>query len=207
MCTLRECKLGNYIELQRGADLVRSEVGDCTIIEKYSVVHDASIGKFCEISWGVSIGGDNHNYKLPSIHHFYWAKQFGFGDDTNGGGKRFADKIKSETCEIGNDVWIGTGVMVNRKVKVGNGAILASGSVITKDVPPYAIMAGVPAKIIKYRFPQEMIDRLERIQWYQWPREVLQKYKNLFAVELSEETLSKLEQIKKDEIDHESKNH
>lgn len=97
--------------------------------------------------------------------------------------------------------------MVNRKVKVGNGAILASGSVITKDVPPYAIMAGVPAKIIKYRFPQEMIDRLERIQWYQWPREVLQKYKNLFAVELSEETLSKLEQIKKDEIDHESKNH
>lgn len=88
MCTLRECKLGNYIELQRGADLVRSEVGDCTIIEKYSVVHDASIGKFCEISWGVSIGGDNHNYKLPSIHHFYWAKQFGFGDDTNGGAEK-----------------------------------------------------------------------------------------------------------------------
>lgn len=104
MCTLRECTVGDYIELQRGVDLVRADIGSCTIIEKYSVVHDATVGKFCEISWGVSIGGDNHNYKLPSIHHFYWSEQFGFGADTNGGGKRFAEKIIRESCEIGNDV-------------------------------------------------------------------------------------------------------
>ena len=195
--TIRDCTIGSYIEIQRGVDLLRSEVDSYTVIEKYSTVHDAKIGRFCEISWGVSIGGDNHNYRLPSIHHFYWSKKIGFGEDKTASGKAFMDKIKSEECVIGNDVWIGCGVTVNRNVRVGNGAILASGAVVTKDVPPYAIVGGVPAKVIKYRFEKTYIDRLERLAWWEWPKDILEANKYLFANELTEDSLSKLELIKK----------
>lgn len=196
LTTIRNCKLFSYIEIQRGADLLRSTVGSYSIIEKYTSIHDATIGKFCEVSWGVSIGGDNHNYKLPSIHHFYWASKFGFGEDTTNSRQAFMDKINSEECVIGNDVWIGCGVTVNRNVKVGNGAILAAGCVVTKDVPPYAIMAGVPAKVIKFRFSPDTIERMNRLEWWNWPHTILSKYKHLFSKEVSEETLKILEEIK-----------
>ncbi len=192
--TLREVRLGDRIIVQRGADLLRSDVGSYTVIEKYTSLHDMIIGKYCEVSWHVSIGGDNHNYKLPSIHHFYWSESFGFGHDVKGE-KAFRDKIKMEKCIIGNDVWIGSGVTVNRKVKVGNGAILASGCVVTKDVPAYAIVAGIPAKIIKYRFDMEVINRLEKIAWWNWPKDILEKNKSLFSLELNGKTLTKMEEI------------
>ena len=135
--------MGKYTIVQRYCDILNVKVGDYSVIEKNTVMHDAVIGKFCEISWHCSIGGDNHNYKLPSIHHWYWNNAFGFEQDANAiGGKNFKNKIESEECVVGNDVWIGSGVTVNRKVHVGNGAILGSGSVITKDVPDYAIVWG-----------------------------------------------------------------
>lgn len=197
LTTIRDSKLGSFIEVQRGADILRSSISSYSIVEKYTTIHDAEIGKFCEISWGVSIGGDNHNYKLPSIHHFYWANKFGFGEDTTNSRKAFMDKINDEYCIIGNDVWIGCGVTVNRKVKIGNGAILASGCVVTKDVPPYAIVGGIPAKVIKYRFEPDFCNRLNKTEWWNWPAHELKRVKHLFSKELTQETLEILENIKK----------
>lgn len=195
--TIRASVLGNHSSVQRNCDLMRSTVDDYSIIEKNAVIHDAVIGKFCEISWHCSIGGDNHNYKLPTIHHWYWNKAFGFEQDPNAiGGKNFKNKIETEECSIGNDVWIGSGVTVNRKVHVGNGAILASGSVVTKDVPDYAIVGGVPARIIKYRFDEDTIKRLLAIAWWNWPYEVLKENRHLFEVEVSEESLCAMEKVK-----------
>ncbi len=195
--TIRDSHLGRYASVQRNCDLMRCQVGDYSIIEKNAVIHDVTIGKFCEISWHCSMGGDNHNYLLPSIHHWYWNKAFGFEDSSETIGKsNFYNKIKTEKCVIGNDVWIGSGVTVNRKVHVDNGAILASGCVVTKDVPPYAIVGGVPAKVIRFRFPSNIIERLLKIEWWNWPHEVLVSYRHLFEVEVCEETLTKMEQIK-----------
>lgn len=195
--TVRQCNLGLYVSIQRNCDLLRVKVGDYTIIEKNAVIHDVEIGKFCEISWHCSMGGDNHNYKLPTIHHWYWNKSFGFEHDQNAiGGFNFLKKLDSEQCVIGNDVWIGSGVTVNRKVHVGNGAILASGTVVTKDVPDYAIVGGVPGKVIKYRFDEETIKRLQAIQWWNWPCDVLQANRHLFEIEVCEASLKKMESIK-----------
>lgn len=107
--TIRDSAIGNYCQIQRNCDLLRAKIGDYTIIEKNAVIHDIEIGKYCEISWHCSMGGDNHNYKLPSIHHFYWHPSFGFEDSKETvGGSNFYKKLNSEECSIGNDVWVGS---------------------------------------------------------------------------------------------------
>ena len=194
--TVRDTEIGKYCQIQRHCDLLRVNIGNYTIIEKNAVLHDVSIGSFCEISWHCSLGGDNHNYRLPSIHHFYWQTYFGFEADPDSLGKRnFFEKLASEECVIGNDVWIGSGVTVNRNVHVGDGAILASGCVVTKDVPDYAIVGGVPARVIKYRFDERTIQRLLKIAWWKWPEDVLKANRHLFEVEVCEETLTQMELI------------
>lgn len=196
--TVRDSCVGKYCQIQRYCDLLRVNIGNYTIIERNAVLHDVTIGSFCELSWYVGMGGDNHNYKLPSIHHWYWQTYFGFEKDENSIGKtNFFAKLNSEECTIGNDVWVGSGVTVNRKVRVGNGAILASGCVVTKDVPDYAIVAGVPARIIKFRFDDDTIHRLQKIAWWNWPDDVLCENRHLFEVEVCEDTLCKMEQINK----------
>lgn len=194
--TVRDSKVGHHCQIQRYCDLLRVQIGNNTIIERNAVLHDVTIGSFCELSWYVGMGGDNHNYKLPSIHHWYWQTYFGFENDENSVGKKnFFDKLNSEECTIGNDVWVGSGVTVNRKVHVGNGAILASGCVVTKDVPDYAIVGGAPARIIKFRFDEDTINRLLKIEWWNWSDDVLRENRHLFEVELCEESLKKMEII------------
>lgn len=196
--TLRNSQIGNYCQIQRHCDLLRTKIGSYSVIEKNAVLHDVIIGSFCEMSWYCSAGGDNHNYLLPTVHQFYWQTSFGFETESETvGGRNFYDKLNSEECTIGNDVWIGSGVTINRKVHVGNGAILASGCVVTHDVPDYAIVGGVPAKIIKYRFDNHTIARLLDIAWWNWPHDVIKENRHLFEIEVCEETLLIMEAISK----------
>ena len=206
--TVRDSKIGRNVIIQRYVDLLRVEIGDYSVIEKFDVFHDIKIGKFCEISWHCNGGGDNHNYHLPTIHHFYWNKQFGFESDSiTLGGVNFNNKILAEECEIGHDCWIGAGVTINRKVHIGNGVVIGSGSVVTKDIPDYAIVVGIPAKIIRYRFDDKTIDSLKKISWWDWPYEILQENRHLFEVEVCDDTLSKMEEISNNlKINHYGRN-
>lgn len=210
MSTIRNCSIGKRVSLQRGCDLVNAYIKDYTIVEKYTSIHDADIGSFCEISWNVSIGGDNHNYKLPTIHHWYWSEYFGIvsgdKDDIENAKRNFYNKIKEEYCQIGNDVWIGCNAVINRKVRIGDGAIVASGAVVTKDVPPYAIVAGIPAGIIKYRFKAEYVERMKKIKWWLWPEEILKINREIFEVELQENTIRRMEEIE-NEVRNSNQNH
>ena len=103
-----------------------------------------------------------------------------------------------EYCEIGNDVWIAAGAQVLHKVTIGDGAVVGGGAVVTKDAPPYAIVAGVPAKIIKYRFPEEHIDELLDIKWWNWPESVIiQNMDWLINSDVNADSIMKLREIGK----------
>ena len=123
------------------------------------------IGKFCSIAVGVKIiASGEHNYKAVSSFPFYahYLKK-NIEKDTYTKGE----------VNIGNDVWVGANAVILSGVKVGDGAVIAAGSVVTKNIPPYAIVAGVPAKVIKFRFNQDIVDQLLKIQWWNWDKQFL----------------------------------
>ena len=135
----------------------------------------AKIGKFCSFAYGVCVGPTQHPTNFLSSHPFQYC---GSLEILRGSTPDFEDIINkkpisvahmSQPCVIGNDVWIGRNAIIQDGVKIGDGAIVASGAVVTKDVPAYAIVGGVPAKIIKYRFDEKTIARLLASKWWDLP--------------------------------------
>ena len=123
------------------------------------------IGNYCQIARDTVFEiGQNHVFSGVSPYPF---------DQVLGEENIFAHRasVNKQQLVIGHDVWIGSGVRIIKAVKIGNGAIIGSGSVVTKDVPPYAIVGGNPAKIIRYRFAPEIIEALDKIKWWYWPLE------------------------------------
>lgn len=130
------------------------------------------IGRYCSVGPGVDIGHGNHPTTFLSTHPFqYGASSFGYWDEfrefSNGLTKVPSDVVKYAPI-IGNDVWIGAKVVINRGVTIGDGAVIAAGSVVTKDVPPYSIVGGVPAKVIKMRFSDSIISELIELKWWRF---------------------------------------
>jgi acetyltransferase-like isoleucine patch superfamily enzyme len=129
------------------------------------------VGRYCSISTNVRVMGVNHPMDRISTSSFTYDKNCQIFskalENFNSSFQTLSYQIKGEPI-IGNDVWIGGDVLIARGVSIGNGAIVAAGSVVTKDVPEYAIVGGVPAKIIRYRFPVNIISRLNSIGWWRY---------------------------------------
>lgn len=150
-------------------------------IQVLSIKHPISIGNFCSVARGVTIQEYFHDYEKLTTY-FIGRNVFG----TN-----IEDEVLSKgPIEIGNDVWIGTGVQIMSGVKIGDGAVIAANSTVTKDVPPYAIVGGVPAKIIRYRFTPEIIGQLLEMCWWNWDIERIKNSKELFSLNLSKDKLT-----------------
>lgn len=127
-------------------------IGRCSYVNKGSIIFSGSIGSFCSIGHYVLIGGENH-----PIDHLSTSPRFRNGADY--------EEISSPP-EIGSDVWIAAGATILQGVKVGHGAVIAAGSVVTRDVPAYSVVAGVPAKEVKKRFDAATIQRLLTESWW-----------------------------------------
>lgn len=146
----------------KGTSVHGSKIGRHTYVVNARIVR-AQIGAFCSIGPEVNIGGlGNHPTKWLSTHPAFYST-------LRQSGKTFAtsdlfDELKCN--KIGNDVWIGARALILDGVSIGDGAIVAAGAVVTKDVPPYAIVGGVPAKIIRYRFSEDVIESLLKWQWW-----------------------------------------
>lgn len=135
-------------------------------------IDKTKIGRYCSIGNNVKIVLGNHPTRnFVSTHPIFFRSIF--NDVTYNSNHYFeefsyTDVKKKWCCEIGNDVWIGDSVLILNGVTIGDGAIIAAGSVVIRDVPPYAIVAGVPAKVIKYRFNKDQILKLLDIKWWNW---------------------------------------
>ena len=150
-----------------------------------SIIH-SKVGAFCSISWNVTIGGANHDYSRIAQHSFLYHAS----DTLRPAGCESSYDRFSQPVIVGNDVWIAAGAVVTRGVTIGDGSVVGANAVVTHDIPPYAVVTGAPAKVIKYRFEEEIIKELLRLQWWNWSEEKINKH---FLI-LSER--STLEQLK-----------
>ena len=148
--------------IMSGANFVNSSLGQCSYVGYDSEIINPDIGKFCSIANYVFIGGAEHPMQWVSTSPVFQNAKH------SGPTKRFAkhNLPASKRTIIENDVWIAHGAIIKAGVKIGNGAVVGAGAIVTKDVPPYAIVAGNPAKIIKYRFDEKTIQGLLNSQWW-----------------------------------------
>ena len=166
-------ELGDYVNIAHHAQVSNSTIGCRTSIGRYSKIQMSDIGKYCSISWDVTIGALEHPAHAITSHAFPYRKQFGICEKDT--------QIPHRRVTIRNDVWIGCGAIIMPGVVIGNGAIIGAGGVVTHDVKPYEIVAGCPAKHISWRFKNEIITKLENLQWWDLDDSELKKYLEFFS--------------------------
>lgn len=160
--------------------VLSSKIGRYTYIGSGSWVTCATVGNYCSISSGVTIGLAGHSLNYLSTSPIFTEKY-------NGTGSSWIDcdfvEHKLKLTTVGNDVWIGTNVLIKDGITIGDGAIVGAGAVVTKDVPPYSIVAGVPARVVRKRFSDEVIAGLLDLKWWNCEDELLREKIALFHTE------------------------
>lgn len=189
--------LGEHVSLQRNNMVYSARIGRYSYTGRNTTIWHADIGAFCSISWNVSIGGANHDYNRLTTHAFLYSGEFGLLPEGETGYDRF-----DRPCIIGNDVWIAANACICRGVTVGTGAVVAAGAIVTQDVEPYTIVAGVPARPIKKRFSEDVIARLLASRWWELPGEDIRTNYELFNASPCEEALTRLEILCKEKGIH-----
>lgn len=182
---ISDSMIAPYANFAHHAEIINSIIEMRTSIGKYTIIRNADIGKYCSISWNVTIGADSHPTQRISGHAAFFQSRFELVDVNS-------SKGPVPRVIIGNDVLIGCSSIIKAGVSVGNGAIIGSGSVVVKDVPSYAIVAGNPAEIIRYRFDDETIKLLQRSEWWNYRDEFIKENIDAFQQLASPELLKTL---------------
>lgn len=168
---LKSCRLGRHVVIGARVVLREVNIGDYSYIERHGEAIYSHIGKFCSIAANVRINALEHPMERVTTHKITYRpneyfKYFGIDQE-------FRQRRRAKQVIIGNDVWIGHGAVILPGVNIGNGAVIGANAVVTRDVAPYTIVAGVPARRIRERFPSWVVGRLQELSWWDWPVETL----------------------------------
>lgn len=166
---LEESTVGEFVKISPPCQIVNCSIGSYTYIAESAIISQTRIGKFCSIGPRVIIGYGIHPTNGISTSPMFYSTY-----KQNGMTLSSTNKIvERKEIVIGNDVFIGMNALILDGITIGDGAIVGAGAVVTHDVPPYAIVVGCPGKVVKYRFEQEVINKLLKLKWWDWPAEKL----------------------------------
>ncbi|MES2847390.1 MAG: chloramphenicol acetyltransferase [Pseudomonadota bacterium] len=165
-CDIAQSTFGAYVEIGRGTRVSHSEFADYAYCDRLSDIASTSVGKFANIAAMTRIGPTDHPMDNASLHHFLYRSSY-YWDDAPDDAAFFARRQARRTV-LGPDCWIGHGAIVRPDVTIGAGAVVAAGAVVTRDVAPYMIVAGVPATPLRERFSRDVADRLLALAWWDW---------------------------------------
>jgi len=156
--------LDGKIRISKGTNLVKN----------VEVIGNVHIGKYCAIARNVVFQGRNHYMHKAGIQRRFYREIIG----------EELGQVSKGPIIVGNDVWIGTRAIILSDVKIGDGAIIGAGAVVTKDVQPYEIVGGVPARHLKWRFPEHIRKQLLEIRWWDWDDEKIKRNRKFFTTDL-----------------------
>lgn len=170
-CDLRDATLGRFTEVGRDTRIAHSTLGDYSYCDRFCDIANADIGRFSNIASFARVGATDHPLDRASLHHFMY-RSADYWDDADDDAAWFA-KRKSRRTVIGHDTWLGNAAQVKPDVTVGHGAVVGAGAVVTRDVEPYVIVAGNPARVIRRRLPGPVAERMVALGWWDWDHDRL----------------------------------
>lgn len=173
---VKNSNINNSSAISLGCRIYDCNIDKYTYIGKNTIICNADIGKFCSIAYDCIINPGDHPLNMISTSPVFYTQSNILRKSFN-----HEEFNEYEKISIGNDVWIGARAFIGKGVKIGNGAIIGAHAVVTKDVEPYAIVVGNPAKVIKKRFDENMIEILEKEKWWDWDEDKIESNAKYFS--------------------------
>lgn len=170
-CEIADSDFGRYCEIGRGSRVQHAVFGDYSYCDRYCDIANADVGKFANIASFVRIGATDHPLDRASLHHFMY-RSASYWDAAEDDAAWFAAR-RARRAAIGHDTWLGHNAQIKPEVRVGHGAVVAAGAIVTRDVAPYAIVAGVPAAPVRARLPARLAERMMALAWWDWEHDAL----------------------------------
>lgn len=187
-CTIRNSDFGPWTEVGAGSVILNSTFGAYSYCTRLCDIANTTLGRFVNIAAMVRIGPTDHPMQRASLHHFLY-RSADYWPDAEPDADFFAARAARRTT-IGHDVWIGHGAIIRPEVRIGDGAVIGAGAVVTRDVPAYTIVTGMPAAPLRPRFPAEVAQGMQRLAWWDWDhdrlRAALPDFRSLSAAEFLE---------------------